>query len=248
MRLVRAVLLASGMLFVSTLASATGLNFSWDNCTSESGVQSKTFACNTNSGSRAAWASFVLGADQDNFVGLEAVHDIRTDSDSLASWWMFYNSGSCRSTALSASCDFSTAPSTNCTDFWQGQAQGGIAAYQTYWTDPRVPSGSPNAARIKLAEALPASAPVSLTAGTEYYAFKLVISNTKTVGTGACGGCSVPACISLYSITARELDGTTAVLTAPITASVVYWQGASSCPGADVPPPQAWGQIRSLLR
>ena len=66
-----AVVLLLGGLVSGSLASAeAGVNLSWDACTSEGGIQNKTFSCNTNSGSRVLYGSFVLAADQPNFVGV----------------------------------------------------------------------------------------------------------------------------------------------------------------------------------
>ena len=227
-------------------AVAAGGNFSWDACTSEGGVQSKTFACNTNTGSRSAWGSFVVAADQDSFVGVEVVVDVQAQSDSLPSWWQFFNDGSCRQSALSTSFDFTSAPNTNCADPWSGQAFGGLAAYHTVATVPPVPSGLPNAAEIKLAAAM--TNPVSLAAGTEYYGFRLVVTNAKTVGSGACSGCNVPVCLTLSQVKVAQLNGTSEYLTTPITTNVVLWQTGTPCSGASAPQNVIWGQIQTLLK
>ena len=229
-------------------ARASGVNFSWDACTSEGGVQSKTFACNTNTGSSSGWASFVLASDQSAFVGIEAVIDIQTQADSLPSWWQVYGGGTCRQNALTASIDFTSAPDSLCHDFWGGGGTGGITAYQTYWTDPQVPSGSPSTARIKYAAAVPYDSPLSLTGGTEYYAFRVQLSNAKTVGTGACSGCDVPACLTLSEIKVYQQDGSFEDLTSAITANIILWQTSTPCGGMSAPQRITWGQIKSVLR
>jgi hypothetical protein len=241
------VVLAVVFLGIADCAHAGGVNLSWDACTSEGGAQLATFACSTNSGYAVAWASFVLDASQGAFVGFEATLDISTDSDTLPDWWQLWNAGSCRSSALTVSCDFSSAPDSACSDFWLGQAQGGITAYHTFWTYPQVPDGSPNHAQIKLAEAVPFDSPLSLTAGTEYYAFRLSIANTHTAGSGACGGCDAPACITFSYLKAVQEDNTIEELTTPVTSNVVLWQTSTSCSGASAPQNITWGQIRTLL-
>jgi hypothetical protein len=228
--------------------AAAGLDFAWDNCLPEGGVSSKSFACNTNSGTQAIWGSFVLAADQPNFVGIDAVVDVQTQSDSLPDWWQLYNSGTCRSTALSAAFDFTSAPDTACHDPWNGQGGGGLTAYHTYWTNPQVPSGNPNASQIKLAFALPSTSPESLKAGVEYYAFKLLLSATKSTGSGSCAGCSTPTCITFSELKVAQLDGTLEDLTVPITSNVVLWQTSTPCSTPSVPLRTTWGQIRSLLK
>src|SRR5262245_48013909 len=170
------------LLALAPPALAAGVNLSWDACTAEGGVQNKTFACDTNSGTRALYGSFVLAADQPDFVGIEVTIDVSAKSDSLPAWWQFFNANACRKTALSVNFDFSSAPRANCTDPWAGQGVGGIGAVHTYWTAPQVPTGNPNEAQVLIAAAVPSISPQALAAGTEYYGFKLVITSTKTVG------------------------------------------------------------------
>jgi hypothetical protein len=194
-------------------------------------------------------ASFSLDAAESTFVGIEAIVDFQADADSLPNWWQFYNAGSCRPSGLSVSFDFSSAPDTSCTDAFQGQATGGIGSFQTFWTTPQVPGAAPNTARLLLVGAVPAATSIVLNANTEYYAFKLTISNGKTVGTGACGGCSVPTCVTLYSIRAVQRTGPSVTLTTVLANNVAHWQSTNgSCPGAQIPPPPSWGQMKSLLR
>src|SRR4029077_5631493 len=105
---------------------------------------------------------------------------------------------------------------------------------ETYWTTPQVPSGEPSSARVLAIAAVPSTAPIQLTAGTEYYCFKLAISSTKTVGSGACDGCSVPMCILLSKISAVQNDRTQEDLTEPATSNLITWQAASDCPAGNV--------------
>ena len=64
-----AVLLLLGGL-VTAAAAAAGVNLAWNACAGEGGVQAKTFSCSTNAGSSTMVGSFILSADQDNFVDL----------------------------------------------------------------------------------------------------------------------------------------------------------------------------------
>jgi hypothetical protein len=74
-----AVLLLLGGLVLASAASAdAGVNLSWDVCSPESGsVQAKSFACNTNTGGSTMVGSFILSADQPNFVGVEITINIQ---------------------------------------------------------------------------------------------------------------------------------------------------------------------------
>ncbi|MGH9197197.1 MAG: hypothetical protein ACRD1T_15845, partial [Acidimicrobiia bacterium] len=210
----RAMLCLVLFLLQAVPATAAGINLSWDACTPEGGVQSKTSPCNSNFGNHTAWASFSLAANQPAFVGIEVIFDLQSESTQLPDWWQLFNEGSCRQLALSANALFLDAPGTSCTDPWQGQAQGGVGAYMTATSNPPLPSGQANAARIVVGFAM--SSPRALVGGTEYYGLKLVISNTKTVGTGSCAGCATPVCVVLNEIRSAQNNGTDERLTSAI--------------------------------
>jgi uncharacterized membrane protein len=103
---------------------------------------------------------------------------------------------------------------------------------------------APNRARVLITGAVPSYSPIALSAGTEYYCFKLVLGSTKTVGTGACAGCSTPVCLVLSEIKAVQSDNSQETLTAPVTANVLTWQSATGCASATK---STWGQIRALM-
>lgn len=240
------MLLIAGLAASSVVHADPGVNLSWDACSPEGGIQSKTFACNSNSGTRSMWGSFILSGDQPNFVGIEATIDIQAQSDSLPAWWQFKNAGACRASALTVNFDFTSDPATACTDPWSGQAIGGLAGYFTYWTPGA--DLAPNVSQLRFGAAVPSTSPISLTAGTEYYCFKLNLSSAKTVGSGSCGGCSTPVCIVLSKISAVQNDGTQEDLTSAITSNILSWQSGATCSGGNIPQNITWGQIRSVLR
>ena len=241
------------LLLVASLALAerswaAGVNFSWNACTSEGGVQNKTFACNTNAGTAVVYGSFTLTADQSNFIGIEATVDIHAESANLPDWWQFLNVSACRENAMTAAFNFSGDLEISCHDPWAGLATGAVAAYHTYWTTPPVPTGNANEAQALLVAAVPSTSPQHLIGGTEYYGFKMSLSLANTIGTGACGGCSTPVCITLSKLNAVQSDNSQEVLTQPVTTNVVTWQSPSNCPGAGAGQNVTWGQIRSVLR
>jgi len=226
-------------------ATAAGVNLSWDACTADGGVQNKTFACNTNSGSNSLFASFALASDMANVIGIEAKVDITAQADSLPAWWRFQGPNACRG-GLSAAFGFDSENS-NCTDTFQSLATGAVAAVHTYWTTPQVPGGNPATAQALLVAAVPPSLAQDLTAGTEYFGFRLILYSTKTVGSGACAGCSTPVCITLSQIKVVASDNSAQVLTDALVASTATWQSADECSGALAEHNVTWGQIRSLM-
>lgn len=189
----------------------------------------------------------MLAADQPLCTGIEVTVEVTAATDSLPSWWQFFNSNACRRTSLAASFDFSAEPGTACTDMWAGAGMGGIGAYQTYWTSPQVPSGMPNQARIRLGAAVPGTSPLQLVAGTEYYAFKLLVNDAKSVGNGACGGCETPVCLLLTEINVVQSNNQHEQLTQAQSSQLVTWQEATNCPGGMTRTNITWGQIRSVL-
>jgi hypothetical protein len=226
-------------------AVAAGVNLSWDACTADGGVQNKIFACNTNAGSSSLFGSFVLSSDMANVIGIEAKVDITAQADSLPAWWRFQGPNACRS-GLSTAFGFD-AESSNCTDTFQSGATGAVAAYHTYWTTPQVPGGNLATAQALLVAAVPASIAQDLTAGPEYFGFRLILSSIKTVGSGACTGCSTPVCITLSQIKVVASDNSAQVIADPLVASTATWQSAEQCPGAFAAQNVTWGQVRSLM-
>ena len=83
-----ALLYACALLaLVTDVASAAGVSLAWNNCLGGGGVTNRTFACNTNSGSRSLYVSFVPPADITRIVGIEAVIDIEAGASTLPDWW-----------------------------------------------------------------------------------------------------------------------------------------------------------------
>lgn len=248
-------LLLSGLLLALTASVALaaspggGINFAWGaGCWPENPVNLKTFACTGNTLSGAIMTgSFASSIDQPDFVGIEAVVDLQASAGSLPAWWQFFNAGSCRATSLSTSQDFTAAPNVSCFDLYFGLAAGGIAAYQTTTTAPPVPSGLPNAARLKVAYALADPSPVANS--VEYYGFKATINGLKTVGTGACAGCATPVCLVLNEIKSAGNLGSVARCTTPISNTAISWQAIDGVACAATPTHNAtWGQVKSLYR
>jgi hypothetical protein len=241
------VIVATLALLVPEMSAAQpGVNITWgEGCYPENPSGLKTFACNTNVGAADAVASFRLAGDQPLFIGIAVTCDLFADSGTLPDWWQFYNQGSCRRAALTASADFISAPQLQCVDPWQGQALGGIGAYQTIATVPPLPSGYPNAARLKVFLTVPY--PIPLTAGVEYYGVRLRIAYARTVGDSSCAGCDVPMAIGLNSIQAAESNGYSEFLSDAITQRCMFWQRTyRPCwvPTRNV----TWGQVKSLYR
>ena len=240
----KAILLCGMLLAASaTLASAAGVNLAWNNCAGDAGVQNITFACNTNTGNRGLVGSFVVDGDIPIVNGNELVVDLQSASAALPDWWQFTTAGVCRQTALS----IAAHNGANCPDMFEGQASMNIAAYQL------AKHGLANEARILCVNAVQAAAVVTLFAGQEYGIARWTITNTKTVGSPSCTGCTVPVCIVFNSasisddVAASEVRLTTA---ANPGSNYVTWQGGAgtNCPAAVPTRNTTWGSVKSLYR
>ncbi len=239
-------------LALATPASAGGINLAWEQCWPEGGAFLKSFACDRDSGSRALVGSFVLDEAMSDFAGLTATIVGRTPATEVPAWWQLFNTGACRQSALSISFDFADAPATSCVDPWQGSVIGGISAYQTALFPPPYPMNVPlpNALRITLAGGYPEGTSLALQAGVEYYAFRLRISNAKTIGPAACAGCLTAMCLWLYEVTAwPAAGGPSAIHLYDVQAnSLVVWQTGTWGDCLVATRNRTWGSIKALYR
>jgi hypothetical protein len=231
-------------------AIAGGINLSWDDCGSH-GIPMKAFLCNTNVGSDFLIASVVPPVTLYQVVAMEAIVDVSIADPVVPSWWDFTSTTGCRSNRLTVSMDFTAGP-FGCADPWLGQAVGGINYQLT-------PNG-PGSARIRMVAAVPSNLAFAMDDTTEYYAFRIAISHQKTVGTGACPGCDVGACLLFSRLQLDQPAGVgDFVVEQPQSRLDASWQ----CPGfvgttpygqfcvLTCPVPvksKTWGGVKSLYR
>lgn len=240
----RLAVLVSAAMMISSMASASGLNLAWGNCPAEGGLQNKTFACASNTGSHILYASYIPDAGVVNASGNELVLDLLTEGPAFPDWWAFKNTGTCRQASLATSADFTAETGVNCVDYWAGQAAGGISAYFIGF------NSTPLRARLIIVYAVAPALTGPLTAGTEYYSAKMTINSAKTVGTGSCAGCAQKVCIVLNSIRVTQPVGVgDQLITAEGTSRIATWQSeaASTC----LPVPvhnRTWGSVKALYR
>ena len=140
-----------------------------------------------------------------------------------------------------------------CTDWSLGAATGGIGAYN-------IGARGPNTARIVAAIAVPGTGLVDQFAATEYFSNNLLINNAKTVGLGACAGCSTPVCIVFNSIKlTTQVAANDRVITGATNgtdSNFATWQGgagvtvgaSTGCPQATPTRSTTWSSVKSLYR
>src|SRR5690349_18645869 len=237
--------------------AAQGLNLRWNACLGDGGVQNRSFACNTNIGLASMYGSFVLASDMNQVIGTEVVLQLAADSPTLPAWWQFKNAGACRVSSLSVSTVDATA--ANCYDWSGGLMFGGLGAYCTVAAPCTTPPPGANVAVIKVINAVQPNDATPIVGGDELYDFTINIANQKTVGTGACAGCTTPVCIVLNSINVVAQDNLEQRFISTPTvpgSNYVTWQGGGSpgvggaigCPAATATQRSTWGGVKTLYR
>ncbi len=222
--------------------NVSGINLSWNDC-GTAGAASATFDCNSNSGLPFSMlASFTPPAGVTQFLGMTAQLDVKVGA-TLPDWWR-HGAAECRgTTGMSTSFDFTAGPFT-CADFYVGQAAGGTA-----WD-----SGfqSANRGRLRVTCAVPIDNRGPVDSATEYYAFKVNLARSKTLGGGSCAGCSQEACIVFNSIQLFQPpdQNNDPVLTTPKDRNYVTWQNSAvaNCPSSTPVRNTTWGTIKGLYR
>ena len=244
---------AAAMLLGTASASAAGFDLGWNDCPGGPTYDfTRTFACDTNLGVNTLVVSYVAPANVLAVSANEVVIDMQTESSPFSPWWSLRTSApaGCRPSSMTQSPDFTAGPFT-CYDYWQGGASAGVSM--------DFPSG--NRTKIKALAAVPAGSPLitSVPEGTPVYTIKINISNTRTVGLGACAGCTEEACLVLNTIRLNQpvgppADGISITLTNPATAQHVTWQGWSTtdpvqqCPLVTPARSRTWGSIKAIYR
>jgi len=250
------LLIALACLAQAPAVHAAGVFLRWDQCYGDGGVSNKNFACDTNTGSETLVAGFQLGADMTQVNGNEAILDVAAAGASLPAWWQLGQAGTCRSGVTSM--DFVISPgAVHCAE-WAPSADvgGGFGLYQLHFL-------SPNSIRINAACAVVPGELQNVSAGQEYFAFNLVIAHRRSVGTGSCDGCSIPACIHFTRLKVNTPDPLTfALLSGPANGTgsdFVTWQGGVGATFITTPPlgwcaaatptvKRTWGAVKALYR
>lgn len=228
-------------------ARTSGFNLAWgEQCWTDDPVNSRTFACDSNSGVDYATGSFVIDQDMPDFFGLQIIVDICSGPNDLPDWWQMWNPGSCRATSLSVSPVLSSAASAHCVSPWQGSGPRNFVAYQTRRYPPPVGYVLPNGARIKIQfDTWPTVTPLS--AGVEYLAFRLAIDHQNTLGGDACAGCGVPVEMAHGWMRVNGESGIVDLIARE--RGYLAWNGGLSYPCYSVPVRNAtWGQVKGMYR
>ena len=228
---------------------AGGFNIAWNDC-GTNGADSRSFACNSESGTNVFYISAMPDSPIPQLVAFDASISVYSSASTLSPWWHLESSGGCRSRSLSANFSFTTGP-FSCEDPWGGNAAGGIS-----WQYYDLTSSS--RARIKVVCAVQPSASITANPGNEYYLCSIAINNSGATSS-SCAGCSDALCFVLDQVVLSQPStdlsqpptlGPQVLNTALLRQKITWQSGASSsgsqCAAINTPKQSTWGGLKSL--
>ncbi len=240
------LLTVAALCLTASLASAQ-INFYTNDCgqgTTQGNTVTNT--CLSNSGTAfTSYCSMVMPAVTEvGFVGSIGVIDVMTMAATVDDWW---RQDTCRQTGFGLVAD-NTMGGT-CPTLWDVVPGAGANLGSIYGVHGN------NWIRFVLGQVLVATNAYDLTGDgvTETSVFKFTVLKSKSVGTGACAGCTDGACLVLNEINLQTLTDTPATflrLTTPITNNFVNYNSftGASCPSAVPTRNRTWGAVKSLYR
>jgi hypothetical protein len=230
------------VLLLASRVSAAGVGLRWDACVADGGAIDRSFACNTNTGALFLASSFVLDQPLTGVKRVDVSLELASSSPTLPAWWDLVT---CRSGAITASGVTSTA----CVRLPGTPGISGII----------IGEHGPNTERIEIGNFT--FTPSVIGTGLEYVPVALRMVVDRTIGSGSCGGCGIPVCIAVRSVSFELVLGQppNLVLNQPLNgtdANFATWQGggtpvvggAVGCPAATAVRRSVWGALKALYR
>lgn len=213
-------------------AHAAGVNLAWDRCYGDGPpVTNKSFACDQNTGLETVVASFILGSPVPSAGLLEVQLDIHTRSGTaLPVWWDTRTITSCRRNQIVFD-GLPPTPIVTC----QPVITSSVPELFIIRNNFQVPTPDH---MVLVASASVGTMP--LAASVEYFACRVLIHHSGTIGTSACSGCMEPVAITLSQLRIGGLSPT--ILSTPASGNVVNWQ-------SDVPTAtrnSTWSAVKAL--
>ena len=239
--------LAVLVLLGSRESGAGGFNISWNDC-GNNGVEARSFACNTESGTNVFYVSAMPDVPIAQLVAFGAWISVYSSGSSLSPWWHLETTGGCRTRSLTANYNFTAGPYT-CEDPWGGVAMGGVM-----WKYFDMNPGA--RARLEVLCAIQTSAAIMANTGSEYYLCSISINNSGSTSS-TCGGCGDAVCMVVDQVSLGSPSPDLSqpppipeqVLTSPLFRQKITWQSGSTgsqCAAINTPKQSTWGKLKSL--
>jgi len=229
------------------------INLSWVDC-GLAGTDNEAFACNTNAGTHKIFGSFAPGEVLPEFTSTFSWVDLTSLTPTLPDYWKHgfdpnTSAPNCRVTGTTRHMLVAFNDPGSCSDPYSGSGSG------DYRYD--VAFGGPNKARILVSGSTPVVGPMPGSADPteEQTAFRLGISNAKTILAGTtqpCAGCDVPMCIVLRFIRTEQTSGQNYDPTQENVKdrNFITWQSnpVGFCPQTTPVRNSTWGKVKQLYR
>jgi hypothetical protein len=178
----KATLVSIVFIVVAAADASAQLRLTWDACGSV-GVKNRDFACNTNAGSERLIGSFMPPPGITALNGQAATLYADFDNGMIPSWWTFGAAPRCRAATSMRSVFSNDGVSGACLWYFPERGvQGAHLPDEAPWWPGRL--------RIRTVAAIHAELVGPVSPDSEQYAFSLSIDHARTVGTGACAGCT----------------------------------------------------------
>lgn len=229
------VVVAVGLV-VGTAAHAEDISIQWDDCP-PAGTTQKMFACDTNQGDPFSLILSIVPPERLlDVVGFTAIVDLDFQINEVPPWWDFPG---CR---LASDLHVTQATGqSSCPDMFENPFFL-TSIYQ-------LGHGYPYRSRLRVSGAIALEEARPLEADTRVSLCRIAISRRSTVGTSACAGCLVPACVSIRSVLLERPPPGDARYLYSGSNNFVRWQAAKNCPLVASPVgSRTWGQIKALYR
>jgi len=214
---------------------AQGLGLTWDEC--GAGVSNKTFACDTNVGAETIVVSFTPTFDVPKVVQAQVRMNVCFQGLTMPDWWRVLGSGSCRPGALSVRVE---APGLDCAPAWDPAGGASVKIIQRGVT---VLNGFEFVPFVTLEDS---SRALDMVVGQPYELMRVILDNSRTVGAGACGGCSIGASVAAYVAWLYTIDGQ--IINVGSAPSITWQVATTSCRAITPARRATWGAVKTLYR
>jgi hypothetical protein len=234
------LLLAAAVLSAASPARAQwGINLFVDECGAGTTQASVTNACTLNSGTAftLVGSAVIPELTRVGFIGCMSTLDVAPSDWVVPDWWRL---DACRAVGFIAS-DGATVTSA-CPSIWENglPATTMINGFPIY-------GGAHMRLYIGSVLAIENAYDFTGDGATELGVFRLTVTHRKTLGDGACTGCTTGAVVVLQEINLQTLTDTPDTflrLTNPLVNTSVSYNGGQGVPARN----RTWGAIKALYR
>ena len=249
----KALLFCCALLALAAPMAFAGLDLTAVACNTNTTPPPSTtflFDCANPGVPQTVFACFQTRTNEDSVVALDSSLDLAVDNPGLPDWWHF-EGGGCNASGWSADVVQSPSLCSGATNPWGTQPR-------ITWAYGPLMRFGPNTGSFLVSQETSQQAPITLDAGTNYFAFNLnFFADNATQSGGACAGCGIGAVLVwtsalVLNIRAAAQPGAEenpVLIRGPglVSDCLVWGSGGVPC-GAVPTRNRTWGQLKSLYR